>query len=371
LTVSIIVSDTEPPALTFTPATLAVDSGGTGSSTLTATDNVGVTTGPDVTCTRGSFNVGNNTYTAPVLSGQELIGGVSDTCTATATDAAGNTGTAMLEASIEPPPDTVPPVVAFSPATLTVNSNARFYGLSLTATDDVGVTTGPDVTCDQGTFFSSTRDNPDYYTYFAPQVSEETDVECMARAFDAAGNAGSAALAITVTPRPADRQDTLPPVLIFEPATLAVAPGATVASTLTATDNVGVATARVVTCSLGSFNVGNGTYTAPDVSGDTRAVCVATTSDAAGNTGAGALTISITAPGPVVSFSPASLALESGMTGMSQVSATDAGGNVLTPTVTCTNGGAYDIGTGVFTAPTVTEDTFSVCTATATDGNGR
>ncbi|MBC6402321.1 MAG: hypothetical protein GDA35_01590, partial [Hyphomonadaceae bacterium] len=70
-------ADTAAPEVSFSPAILAVDSGGTGSSTLTATDNVGVTTGPEVTCTVGSF--ADNTYTAPVVSADTMA-----TCTATA-----------------------------------------------------------------------------------------------------------------------------------------------------------------------------------------------------------------------------------------------------------------------------------------------
>ncbi|MBC6403802.1 MAG: hypothetical protein GDA35_09300, partial [Hyphomonadaceae bacterium] len=88
-----VTGDREPPQLSFTPATLTVVSGGTGSSTLTATDNVAVTTGPTVTCNAGSF--ANNTYTAP-----STVSAGTATCTATASDAAGNEGTATLTISI-------------------------------------------------------------------------------------------------------------------------------------------------------------------------------------------------------------------------------------------------------------------------------
>ncbi|MBC6412571.1 MAG: hypothetical protein GDA39_06655, partial [Hyphomonadaceae bacterium] len=57
-------ADTAAPEVSFSPAILAVDSGGTGSSTLTAADDVDGELVPDVTCDAGSF--ADNTYTAPV-----------------------------------------------------------------------------------------------------------------------------------------------------------------------------------------------------------------------------------------------------------------------------------------------------------------
>ncbi|MBC6402206.1 MAG: hypothetical protein GDA35_01005, partial [Hyphomonadaceae bacterium] len=177
LTVS-IARETTPPVVTFTPGTLTVASGATAASTLTATDNVAVTTGPDVTCDAGSF--ANNTYTAPAVSADTTA-----TCTATASDAAGNEGTAALMVSITAPPDTTSPVVTFSPDTLTVISGTT-ASVTLTATDNVGVTTGPDVTCDAGSFANNTYTAPvrGFYTFFT----------CTATATDAAGNTGRATL---------------------------------------------------------------------------------------------------------------------------------------------------------------------------------
>ena len=79
--------------ITFSPGGITVISGGTAAVTLTATDNVGVTTGPEVTCDQGSF--ADNTYTAPVVSADTRA-----TCTAMATDMAGNEGTATLTISV-------------------------------------------------------------------------------------------------------------------------------------------------------------------------------------------------------------------------------------------------------------------------------
>ena len=63
-------------------------------------------------------------------------------------------------------------------------------------------------------------------------------------------------------------------------------------------------------------------------------------------------------------FAPVSLALRSGDTGKSQLSVTD--DRELELTVTCTNGGRYDIGEGNFAAPTVADDTLSIWTPPST-----
>ncbi|MBC6412859.1 MAG: hypothetical protein GDA39_08295, partial [Hyphomonadaceae bacterium] len=370
-----VVPDRMRPELIFSPAALAVDSGATVAVTLTATDNVGITRGPVVTCTVGSFSIGDSTYTAPVVSVDTTA-----TCTATAADAAGTEGTATLAVSVTAPgegPDMTPPVLTFSPAALTVVSGGT-ASVAFAATDNVGIVRGPVVNCDHGSF--SVMDN----TYTAPAVREAIRAVCRARAFDAAGNRGRAKLTVFVI-----SPDRKRPVLSFNPRTLSVGSGATASVTFTATDNVGIAGAPVVVCYPGSFNLEGSTftYTAPVVSVDTGAGCKARARDAAGNRGAANLKVSITAPvepvtppeppvtapdetAPVVSFSPVSLTLVSGGTGLSRVTATDSDDNVLTPTVSCTNGGEYDVGTGVFTAPTVTNDTFSICTAMATDGDG-
>lgn len=73
---------------------------------------------------------------------------------------------------------------------------------------------------------------------------------------------------------------------------------------------------------------------------------------------------------PAVSFSPATLTVASASTGTSALTATDAVGVTSGPAVTCTNGGTFDIATGIFTAAAVTADTTSVCTATASDAAG-
>ncbi|MBC6412306.1 MAG: hypothetical protein GDA39_05185, partial [Hyphomonadaceae bacterium] len=167
-------ADTAMPAVSFSPATLTVDSGGTGSSTLAATDNVGVTTGPTVTCDQGTF--ADDTYTAPVVSADTMA-----TCTATASDAANNEGTGTLTISITR--EMTAPVVAFSPDALVDVASGATVELTVTAMDDVDGDLVPEVTCKYGSFDS------DNNTYTAPVLSADTDdVTCTATATDAAGN---------------------------------------------------------------------------------------------------------------------------------------------------------------------------------------
>lgn len=89
--------DTIAPIVTFTPSTLSVLSSTTASTNLTATDNVGVTTGPTTTCTNGGL-FSDNIFTAPNVTEVTTI-----VCTATASDAAKNTQTAELTVTVRPP----------------------------------------------------------------------------------------------------------------------------------------------------------------------------------------------------------------------------------------------------------------------------
>jgi len=63
-------------------------------STLIATDDVGIETGPNIECDNGGF-FADDVFTAPAVSEQTIV-----TCTATASDAANNQGTATLTATV-------------------------------------------------------------------------------------------------------------------------------------------------------------------------------------------------------------------------------------------------------------------------------
>ncbi|MBC6404005.1 MAG: hypothetical protein GDA35_10385 [Hyphomonadaceae bacterium] len=344
--------DTTPPVITFSPEKIEVDSGETASVTLTATDNVGVTRGPTVTCVEGSF--ADNTYTAPHVDFN-----TADDCEARARDAAGNKSVATLTVSIIAP-DTTPPVLFFSPATLTVNAGVT-VAIILTVTEDNASADEikPKVSCDKGSF------NVEYSTYTAPAVGADLTGKCTAWARDAAGNPGRAELMVKII-----GTDIQPPNLHFDPSVLTVKPGAAAASVFTARDNVGITRGPVVTCDQGSF--ADDTYTAPAVSVNTRAECKAWAEDAAGNTGAAALIVSIFSDEkpPDVSFEPNTLIVKSGGTARSRLTATDNIGIRGRPKVTCTQGGSFSVDDNAYTAPHVNVGTAVVCTAWVKDTVG-
>jgi hypothetical protein len=138
-----------------------------------------------------------------------------------------------------------------------------------------------------------------------------------------------------------------------------------------------VTSGPTVTCTNGgNFAVTTNTFTAAAVTENTTSVCTATAGDAAGNTGTATLTVTMTPPpppdttAPVLTFNPATLTVASGSTGTSTLTVTDEGGVSATPTASCTNGGDYNVTSGVFTPANVTANTTSVCTVTATDDGG-
>ncbi len=283
------VTDNIAPALSFSPATLSVESEGSASSTLTATDARGITVGPTVNCTNGGeFNVGTNTFTAAAVSAD-----TQSVCTATASDAAGNQGSATLTVSMTAVvPDSEAPVVTFNPVTLTVSSGGTGTA-TLTATDNIAVTSGPVVACTNGGSFDVATN-----TFTAAIVVTETDSVCTATAGDAEGNEGTATLTVTMTP---PVPDTSAPVVTFTPVTLIVESGQTGTATLTATDDTGVTSGPTVTCTNGgSFDVTTNLFTAAAVTENTESICTATASDEAGNQGTATLTVTMT-PAPVSS----------------------------------------------------------------------
>lgn len=91
-------------------------------------------------------------------------------------------------------------------------------------------------------------------------------------------------------------------------------------------------------------------------------------SGSGGSTGGGGSTADVTAP--AVAFNPTTLNVVSGGSASAALTATDAGGITSGPSVTCTNGGSFNVATNTFTAASVTANTTSTCTATAGDAAG-
>ena len=203
-----------------------------------------------------------------------------------ATDTAGNVSTQAFAVSLSPEPsDAQDPVLSFNPAALTVTSEATGNS-ALSASDNVGITSGPTVTCTNGGSFADG-------VFTAPAVSINTTRVCTALAQDAEGNEGAASLTVTIIAPP----DTVNPVVNFNPPTLTMESVQTGTSVLSATDNVAVASLSEVSCTNGGRYEG-GVFTAPVTLTPITSICTATASDAAGNTADGTLTVSVT--GPVV-----------------------------------------------------------------------
>ena len=91
-----VAPDVTAPIITFSPDSLAVTGGQTANSVLTFSDNVGITTGPNVSCTNGGA-FANDVFTAPSVQAA-----TTSICTAQVSDAAGNSSSATLTVSIEP-----------------------------------------------------------------------------------------------------------------------------------------------------------------------------------------------------------------------------------------------------------------------------
>ena len=170
------VADLTAPALGFSPNSLTVSSEATAASTLTATDNVAITTGPDVTCTNaGSFS--GSVFTAPAVTVQ-----TTSVCTATAMDAAGNSGSATLTVTIDP---VTPP-----PADVTISGKVTFdnvpHNTATSGLNYAGTTQDParGITVElldssDAVLGTTTTDSLGEYNF---TVSANTDVRIRARA---------------------------------------------------------------------------------------------------------------------------------------------------------------------------------------------
>jgi hypothetical protein len=367
---TVTVSDNEPPVVTvpadITVGTDASQNYATVSYPTSAADNVGVTSGPNLI--------------AGLASGSQFPLGTT-TVTYEALDAAGNMGTASFTVTVQ---DNEDPVVTV-PANIAVNNDAGQNGAVVTyaaasATDNVGVTSGPTLTAGLA--------SGSLFPIGVTTVSYE--------ALDAAGNTGAASFIVTVT-------DIVPPTLTV-PADITVnvdsgQPTAVVSFTPTATDNSGVAPTIVSAPPSGSaFPIGmtTVTVTATDASGnptvntfvvtviDNEPPALTVPADITVNVGPGQSTAMVNftptatdnsgvAP-TIVSAPPSGSAFPIGMTTVT-VTATDADGNQTVDTFTVT---VLDAEPPVLTVPadiTVSTDPGQPTavvnfTPTATDNSG-
>ena len=188
-------ADTILPQITFSPASLSLESSKTGTSNLTIIDDGGIPNPPIIQCTNGGKFTAS-TFTAPAVTQN-----TTSICTATATDVSGNIGRGTLTVSIRPKPveiptDTINPTVFFSPAALTLDLETAISATSkLTIIDDGGIPSPPEIHCTQGGGYLGS-------TFTAPTVTQNTTSICTATATDVSGNIGRGTLTVSIRPKP-------------------------------------------------------------------------------------------------------------------------------------------------------------------------
>ncbi|MEW5849601.1 MAG: HYR domain-containing protein [Myxococcota bacterium] len=333
-----VASDTTPPVVSV-PNNITAEatsaSGATVTFSASATDDVD----------------GSLTPTCSPASGSTFVLGTT-TVTCSATDAAGNTGSASFSVTVQ---DTTPPALNL-PSNNTYEADrpeGRPVTFSPTASDAVSGSTP--VSC-----------NPTSGTVFSIGT---TSVSCTSQ--DGAGNVATGSFTVTV-------QDTTPPVVnVPSPITAeATGPsGAAVTFTVTASDVV----SGDVTNSVGCSNPSGSTFSL----GTTTVLCMAT--DARGNVGMGSFTVTVrdttrptvTVPGNItregtspagtpVTFSASGMDIVSGALPASCSPSSGSTFAVGTTTVTCTStDGAGNSGQASFQV-TVVDTTAPVVTVPAT-----
>jgi len=193
-TVTVTQSDTTPPTIGITSPTSAATYLTSASSINlggTASDNVGVT---QVTWSNNRGGSGTATGTTSwTVNGVALQTG-ANVITATAHDAAGNTGQAVLTVTYNPP-DTTPPTISITSPTSasTYNTFSNNINLGGTASDNVGVT---QVTWSNSGGGSGTASGTTAWNITGVPLQGGTNLITVT-AYDAAGNSGNAALTVT------------------------------------------------------------------------------------------------------------------------------------------------------------------------------
>ena len=208
---------------------------------------------------------------------------------------------------------------------------------------------------------------------FKYSISHSAIISLLSVSLAACGGGGSGNTGGTTAPS-TPVVDTTAPTFSFSSSTMTVISGQSQPITITVNDSSAASIVPTVSCTNGGSFAG-GVFTAPVVTENTISVCTVVAQDPAGNEGTGSFSVTLTPPpppdttGPTLTFSPSTATVISGQTQNITLTASDAGSTApIVPTVSCTNGGSF--AGGVFTAAAVTQDTISVCTATAQDAAG-
>lgn len=102
-----------------------------------------------------------------------------------------NGGTEITINQLETQADIIAPSITFTAENLTINSNTSTE-VMLNASDDIDVTVGATVICENGSFEGT--------SFTAPIVTSQITINCTATAEDEAGNSSTAVLTFTIVP---------------------------------------------------------------------------------------------------------------------------------------------------------------------------
>jgi hypothetical protein len=272
--------------------------------TVVATDNVAVSS-YSVTGATFSSKSGNNYYFTRTYSyGSYSFGSVTQSVTASFSDAAGNTSTSSLNVTVTKTDNQAPSISSFgandTSVTLTTSSQTQTVTFTAVATDNVGISS---YSINQGASFSSLSGNTYTFTktYSYGNYSFGTTNETVTVTFtDAAGNSASSSVAISVSK--SDNQGPSIGTITISDSTVTLTSSSqtqTITFTATVTDNVAVS---AVSMNQGaSFLVQDGssytfrkTYNYSSYSfGTTSETLTMTATDSAGNSSTRTATVSV------------------------------------------------------------------------------
>ncbi len=320
---SITVNDDDNPVITGDSGNVVVGTGNTVTLWVSATDNVGVTSAKatiDSVDHAMTFNAGNShweyVYTAP--SGST----VGHSYTVSVSDLAGNSATSVSH-SITVNDDDNPVITGDSGNVVVGTGNT--VTLWVSATDNVGVTSAKATidSVDHAMTFNAGNSHWEY-VYTAPSGSTAGHSYTVSVSDLAGNSATSVSHSITVN-------DDDNPVITGDSGNVVVGTGNTVTLWVSATDNVGVTSAKATIDSVDhamTFNAGNShweyVYTAPSGSTAGHSYTVSV-SDLAGNS-ATSVSHSITVnddDNPVITGDSGNVVVGTGNTVTLWVSATD------------------------------------------------
>ena len=252
-----VATDTAPPKVSISSPLSGATVLGTVSVLGTASDNVGVTK-VELYVDGGLYASGTASAFAFSWVSTAVVNG-SHTLTAKAYDAVGNMGSASVAVTVKNS-DTTPPTAKISAPLAGATVSGTAVAVSGTASDNVGVTK-VELYVD-GTLYTSTTASSFNFSWNSTTKTNGSHT-LMVKAYDAAGNTGSASVSVNVSNTATASTTTTPVLLIHADATEVT--GVTNGSTVTPGIAPAGFTGKVVVNGTGSAHFaaaesGNGVY---------------------------------------------------------------------------------------------------------------